>query len=352
MGAGARAEAFLARLTARDRQGAQEFVDLLLRQGVPAGDVITGVLAPAQREVGRRWASNEWTVAEEHAATAITDMVLSALVARGHPRPFRPPIMVTCAEGDWHALAPKMFAELMRLDGWPVTFLGASTPAADLRRFLADEPPFAFAVGCSVPMFLPGAKRTIAAARDADVPVLAGGAGFGPDASRATAIGAHGWAADAAEASALLARWQRDGAPPSPTPRDDAVALQLAGLQQQIIEVCLDRLADQYPPMRAFDQRQFQHTASDFGYILQFLQAALLTGDARIIDELTATLETILPARGLPRSVVRISLDVVAESLPGEFRTGGDWLRAATLPDRRPRWHRSGGNEPAAGEQQ
>jgi methanogenic corrinoid protein MtbC1 len=46
--------------------------------------------------------------------------------------------VVTCAEGEWHSLPARMVAEVLRLHGWQVTFLGASTPADHLRRLLTE----------------------------------------------------------------------------------------------------------------------------------------------------------------------------------------------------------------------
>ena len=34
----------------------------------PVQDLVQGLLAPAQAEVGRRWEANQWSVADEHAA--------------------------------------------------------------------------------------------------------------------------------------------------------------------------------------------------------------------------------------------------------------------------------------------
>src|SRR3712207_7094162 len=41
---------------------------------------------------------------------------------RGH-------VVVACLDGEWHALAARIVAEVLRVHGWRVTFLGASVPA-------------------------------------------------------------------------------------------------------------------------------------------------------------------------------------------------------------------------------
>jgi hypothetical protein len=70
-----------------------------------------------------------------------------------------------------------------------VSFLGASTPADRLRRFLAQVSTIEVAISCLVPVFLGGALRSVQAVHAAQVPVLVGGRAFGPDDLRAV-----GWA--------------------------------------------------------------------------------------------------------------------------------------------------------------
>ena len=55
--------------------------------GVPAERVLLDLVAPAQAEVGERWARNEWSVAQEHAATHISERVVAAVAAYANPRP-------------------------------------------------------------------------------------------------------------------------------------------------------------------------------------------------------------------------------------------------------------------------
>src|SRR5687767_1071937 len=71
---------FLASLDRRDRRAATRQALRLLDTGHTVEDIVVGLLAPAQVEVGRRWETNRWNVAQEHAATAITDSVLGALM--------------------------------------------------------------------------------------------------------------------------------------------------------------------------------------------------------------------------------------------------------------------------------
>ena len=50
----------------------------LLDRGVPFDEIIVGLLGVAQREVGERWLRNDWTVADEHLASGVTQKALDA----------------------------------------------------------------------------------------------------------------------------------------------------------------------------------------------------------------------------------------------------------------------------------
>ena len=186
------------------------------------------VLAPAQREVGRRWEEGSWSVAQEHAATAVTDVTLGLLALDAEPAG-KGWAVVGCVEGEWHALPARMAAEILPLRGWEVTFLGPSLPSDELSRVCRRRPDVV-GLSCSMPFSLRGAARSVAACRKEGVPVLTGGSGFGPGGRYASRLGATGWAPDPAAAVTLLEDWTRTGAPsksPSPPVDDEHLELEL-----------------------------------------------------------------------------------------------------------------------------
>src|SRR6478752_5702474 len=54
-----------------NRAAVTALVETMLTAGVHPVAVLTDVIAAAQRAVGARWQRGEWTVAQEHAATAM-----------------------------------------------------------------------------------------------------------------------------------------------------------------------------------------------------------------------------------------------------------------------------------------
>ena len=65
-----------------DEPGATKFVLGLLENGAPPEHLLLDLVAPVQIKVGEYWAANRWSVAQEHAATHISERVVAALSAR------------------------------------------------------------------------------------------------------------------------------------------------------------------------------------------------------------------------------------------------------------------------------
>jgi methanogenic corrinoid protein MtbC1 len=307
-------ERFVECLARRDRKAAARQALGLLETGATIQELVLALLGPAQVEVGRQWEANQWSVADEHAATAISDAVLGALAWRIEAAENQGHVVVTCAEGEWHSLPARMAAEVLRVHGWQVTFLGASTPADHLRRLLAEVGAMGVVISCSVPIFLGGALRSVQAAQAEGIPVLVGGRAFGPDELRAHRLGADGWVPDAAAAAHLLGAWRRQ--PPAvgkwPAGMRDAEPLELEAARPELVEAAMSALFLRFPPLAAYSEAQLARTREDLGYILQFLEAAQLTDDPRIfLDEFLPWLTRVLTSRGLPAGVVTVGLEAL-----------------------------------------
>ena len=165
-----------------------------LRSGLDPESLLLDVIGAVQRRVGQEWAANRLTVAQEHAATAINDRVdrrPSAHVLK--PAGAAPgPVTVACVDGEWHALPARLLAEVLRLRGFQVDYLGAQVPAPHLVAHLHRTGPDAVALSSSIATRLPTAHATITACQAAAHPVIAGGAAFGPDGRYARLLGRRG----------------------------------------------------------------------------------------------------------------------------------------------------------------
>jgi methanogenic corrinoid protein MtbC1 len=308
---------FLGLLGDGDEYGAVELVTDLLDAGVPAQRVMIDLIAATQGRVGELWAANEWSIAREHAATAISERALAAVAARTNIRPSRGRITIACVDGEWHALPVRILSEMLRLDGWRVDFLGASVPGPHLVTHLHQTGPDAVALSCMLPTRLPRAHVAVTACRAAGVPVIAGGRGFGPGGRYAQHLGADAWAAGAEEAVHRLARnWP----PHSPDPQlsaflGDEEYTYVVRHRGDLIATAMRRLTETYPAMRTYNQRQLDSTAEDMTHVVDFLAAALYISETQIFTDFVDWTAGVLQARGVPPVALRVGLQVVREQL-------------------------------------
>lgn len=321
-------EEYLGHVAAGDRKRALDLVMSLVRSGTSLEAVVEDVVRAGQVEVGRRWETNEWSVAQEHAATAVAESVFTALVDRHDPGDGGPRgrLVAVCAEGEWHTLALRVLADHLRRVGWGVTFLGPSVPAAQMARYLHDVGPDGLLVSCSVPLNLGGARRLIEASRATGTPVLAGGRGFGDDSRRADILGADAWAPDPAAAAERLDSWTSFTTPAPPLTHPGAA--EHARLERDaavVLDRAMAELAEAYPPVKEYTGDRLARTEEDLHFLLRFLSAALLVDEPRLLADYLAWLGVVLGARGLPPSVVGVTVDAVARA------TGADLPLATAL---------------------
>jgi methanogenic corrinoid protein MtbC1 len=328
------ADRFFDALAAADRAGALAVAEELVAGGMDPIDVLHDVVVPAQQEVGRRWQTGEWTVAQEHAATAISESVVAAVAGRAAVTPHRGRVVVTCVEEEWHALPARLLAETLALAGWDVTFLGASTPPTSLGGFLHDLAPEAVAISCSVATGLPRARAMIEAAHEAGALALVGGRGFGADGRLADRLGADVWAPTAkAAVRALEDPPPRQGPRPVPEHAGLDEHAELSLRRARVVEAAFALLGRRFPPLARFDAQQVARTREDLGYIVDFLGTAVYADDPALFEGFTDWLQDLLTSRGVPESALAVSYDCVAEAVGDLPLASGVLARArARLP--------------------
>ncbi len=278
-----------------DVDGALTLVDDLLDEGLDPLDVVD-VIAAVQKRVGERWQSAEWSVAQEHAATAVATSALES-VRRTSRRvlPERGRIVIACAEHEWHALPAMLVSAALRSRGWHVTLLGASTPTARLNRYLQDLGPDITAVSCSVASGLPHSRAFIEASTTAGIPVLAGGAAFGPDARRSSALGATAWAPDARTAVEVVEKLPLVVRAAAPLPPEVTVEhSSLVSGHRSLVST----IAEAWAPYRDAGTEDQELLRDIVDQAVHAVGGALLTGDERLLAETSVWVRAVLEARG------------------------------------------------------
>lgn len=212
------AEYLLALLEGDRRRACKLVLDALDgRSGAPALSVVqiyNHVLIPAQVELGRMWHLNEVGVAEEHFATATTQLVMSLL----YPRlPASPPngkvVVAGSVEGNAHDIGIRMIGDMLESAGWRTVYLGASVPGPDLAQavehFGADLAALSAGLGSQLPAVVDAISRIRALERP--VKILVGGRAFAADETFGgeplwVRIGADGYATSLEQAVTEAAR--------------------------------------------------------------------------------------------------------------------------------------------------
>lgn len=317
-------DALWAAVTARDERGAADLLFAALDDGVDAETVLLDVIAPVQARVGAEWAANRLSVAQEHAASAIAERVIAALA---HRRPVMPAtplgrVTVACVDQEWHVLPARLLAEVLTLRGWQVDFLGAQVPTPHLIAHLHTYGADVVALSSSLPTRLPAAHAAITACQAVGVPVLAGGAAFGPAGRYARRLGADAWAPDARAAARRLAdgvaipamavgRQQIDDLPHL----DDQEYTLVVRSRPQLVREVLAQLESRFPASAAYTEQQREHTAQDVSHIVEHLGVALYMDDDDLFAGFLTWTGGILGARGVPAVSLRPVLDVLGTEL-------------------------------------
>ncbi len=169
---------YLAAQLAGDRR---EAVRLLMEEGIGRGnsviDLHLRVIQEAQREIGRLWEENSISVAQEHQATAVSQLALSHLYQQSIRRPpVGKSVLVACVEGELHDVGARICADVLDLHGFEVRFLGANVPTDCLLSFVEHTHPSLVALSVTLPEHLPAAHAAVEALRARSrVPIAVGG---------------------------------------------------------------------------------------------------------------------------------------------------------------------------------
>lgn len=200
---------YLTAILAGDRGSALRIAHGLVEDGAPVLDVYADVLQEALYEVGRLWESHRISVATEHIATAVTQLVLARLYENLPRRAaFRGRVVLTGIEGELHQVGGQMVSDALETDGWEVVYLGTDVPLPDVVDSVATLRPEVLGVSCTISRNLPKVAALVAAVREslgARAPkVLVGGGAFLGSPSDAEKVGADLFAPDLRAAVAAL----------------------------------------------------------------------------------------------------------------------------------------------------
>lgn len=202
------ANSYIAALLTANRDEARNVVRGLMRGGGRLEDVYLHVFERAQREFGRLWQQNEISVAQEHFATAATELLMAEL---SNPNPINrlPHSFVgTCASSESHCVGIRMISELLDRQGWKVYFTGANTPVNSIVDMFRHFPIEVLGISAATAMQLSNVRKLIQALRKVktarQVKIIVGGKIFNDSPMLWKSLGADGYAANAVDGVELV----------------------------------------------------------------------------------------------------------------------------------------------------
>lgn len=173
------ASTFLAAQLAGDRERAWRVVaDAHASGGAQVVELQSRVIRAAQAEIGRLWQANRVTVAQEHLATGISQLVMARLfeLAPRAPRNGKT-VALACVDGEQHDFPSRLVADYLEHAGYTVRYYGASLPTDDLVNMLAAEKPDLVAISVTMTFHIGALREAVRRIRERlpDLPIVIGG---------------------------------------------------------------------------------------------------------------------------------------------------------------------------------
>jgi methanogenic corrinoid protein MtbC1 len=138
-----------------------------LKGGLPAEDLIQGVVWPAMAQVERLFRDDRINTAAEHMACRINRTVADQLQAHLTRRPTNGRrVIIACADGPHEELGAQMVGDLFQADGWEVFFVGGGVPDDEVLAMVGQLRPHALLIFGAIPEAVPNTRALIERIRE------------------------------------------------------------------------------------------------------------------------------------------------------------------------------------------
>jgi methanogenic corrinoid protein MtbC1 len=205
------AQGYLKAVLAGERFAAVQMLVDTVDAGTSVRDIYLRVFQPTQREIGRLWLLNEVSVAQEHYATAVTQVAMARLYEHVFTgQDFDRTLVAACVGGELHELGARMVADFFEMDHWNTHYLGANSPSAAILEAVRESKADALALSATMAFHVEEVAEIIELVR-ADVTisgtrVLVGGYPFNVVPELWRRVGADGYAPSAETAPQVAAK--------------------------------------------------------------------------------------------------------------------------------------------------
>jgi methanogenic corrinoid protein MtbC1 len=208
---GSLAKKYLDAILSADKPKASRLIMDAHQSGINVKNIYLRVLQPAQQEIGRLWHLNKVSVAQEHYASAATQLIMSQLYSQiFSTKKIGRRLVAACVSEELHEIGIRMVADFFEMSGWDTYYLGANLPVTTITRALKDYRADILALSCTIPVHQSKLKNMIAHVRSSqshrDVKIIVGGYSLNVFRDAWKPSGADGYAPDAEEAVRLAHR--------------------------------------------------------------------------------------------------------------------------------------------------
>ena len=133
---------FFNSLISGEKINCARIVDSLVNENVDIKEIYTGLFQRSLYRIGKMWEQNQLSIAEEHAATQIVESLIGSVQPKYNPSAQNgKKVIVSCVDKEFHLIGARMAAHIFELNGWDVTFLGASTPTREMIKLIEQKKP-------------------------------------------------------------------------------------------------------------------------------------------------------------------------------------------------------------------
>lgn len=187
-----------------DRRQASDTILNEVRKGLDIKSVYMNVFQPVQYEIGRLWQTKRISVAQEHFATAVTQLVMSQLyqyIFLSEKKNKK--LVAACVGGELHEIGIRMVADMFELSGWDTYYLGANTPLSGLLQTLDEHKPNVAAFSATLGFHIKEVEKivkTVKSEMGDETKIMVGGGVFNAIPDLWAKIGADGYGVDAVAA--------------------------------------------------------------------------------------------------------------------------------------------------------
>ena len=121
------------------------------RSDIEIKDIYRYILQPFQLELGNLWHENKITVAQEHFATAVSQVAMSLLYERIFATPKNKRVFLgTCVQGELHEFGIRMICDYMEYCGWNTYYLGANMSHNGIIKMVNEKKPDIITISCAM----------------------------------------------------------------------------------------------------------------------------------------------------------------------------------------------------------